>query len=92
MPIDWFPLWLSLRVAFVSTALSLAAGLWLAYILANRNFRGKEALDAAVTLPLVLPPTVLGYYPAGGMVTPALSGNFGKRSSAHRWYSRGKPQ
>jgi molybdate transport system permease protein len=62
MPIDWFPLWLSLRVAFVSTALSLAAGLWLAYILANRNFRGKEALDAAVTLPLVLPPTVLGYY------------------------------
>lgn len=62
MPIDWFPLWLSLRVAFISTALSLAAGLWIAYILANRNFRGKEALDAAVTLPLVLPPTVLGYY------------------------------
>lgn len=62
MPIDWFPLWLSLRVAFLSTALSLAAGLWIAYILANRDFRGKEALDAAVTLPLVLPPTVLGYY------------------------------
>jgi len=36
--------------------------LWIAYILANRDFRGKEALDAAVTLPLVLPPTVLGYY------------------------------
>jgi molybdate transport system permease protein len=62
MPIDWFPLWLSLRVAFLSTALSLAAGLWIAYILANREFRGKEVLDAAVTLPLVLPPTVLGYY------------------------------
>jgi molybdate transport system permease protein len=62
MPIDWFPLWLSLRVAFISTAMSLAAGLWIAYILANREFRGKEALDAAVTLPLVLPPTVLGYY------------------------------
>jgi molybdate transport system permease protein len=62
MPIDWFPLWLSLRVAFVSTAVALAAGLWLAYILANREFRGKEVLDAAVTLPLVLPPTVLGYY------------------------------
>jgi molybdate transport system permease protein len=62
MPIDWFPLWLSLRVAFVSTAVAIAAGLWLAYILANRNFRGKEVLDAAVTLPLVLPPTVLGYY------------------------------
>jgi molybdate transport system permease protein len=60
--IDWFPLWLSLRVAFVSTAIALAAGLWIAYILANREFRGKEALDTIVTLPLVLPPTVLGYY------------------------------
>jgi molybdate transport system permease protein len=62
MQIDWFPLWLSLRVAFVSTALAFVAGLWLAYILANREFRGKEVLDAAITLPLVLPPTVLGYY------------------------------
>jgi len=62
MPIDWFPLWLSLRVAVLSTAISVAAGLWVAYILANRNFRGKEIVDAAVTLPLVLPPTVLGYY------------------------------
>ncbi len=62
MSIDWFPLWLSLRVAFVSTALAAGAGLWVAYVLANRDFRGKEALDAAVTLPLVLPPTVLGYY------------------------------
>jgi molybdate transport system permease protein len=62
MPIDWFPLWLSLRVAFLSTAVALALGLWLAYVLANREFRGKEILDAAITLPLVLPPTVLGYY------------------------------
>ncbi len=62
MPINWFPLWLSLRVAFISTAIALAVGLWLAYVLANRNFRGKEVLDSAVTLPLVLPPTVLGYY------------------------------
>jgi molybdate transport system permease protein len=62
MPIDWFPLWLSLRVAIVSTLAALAGGLWIAYILANREFRGKEILDAAVTIPLVLPPTVLGYY------------------------------
>ena len=62
MAIDWFPLWLSLRVAIVSTALAFAGGLWLAYLLANREFRGKDVLDAAVTLPLVLPPTVLGYY------------------------------
>ena len=60
--IDWFPLWLSLRVAAISTALALIIGLWLAWTLANRAFRGKEILDAAVTLPLVLPPTVLGYY------------------------------
>jgi molybdate transport system permease protein len=60
--IDWFPLWLSLRVAAISTALALVVGLWLAWILANRAFRGKEILDAAITLPLVLPPTVLGAY------------------------------
>lgn len=62
MAIDWFPLWLSLRVAFLSTAVALALGLWLAYVLANRDFKGKEVLDAAIALPLVLPPTVLGYY------------------------------
>ncbi len=62
MPIDWFPLWLSLRVAALATALAVALGLWLAWILANREFRGKEWVDAAVALPLVLPPTVLGYY------------------------------
>ncbi len=60
--LDWFPLWLSLRVATLSTALAFGAGLWIAYVLANREFRGKNVLDAAVTLPLVLPPTVLGYY------------------------------
>lgn len=62
MSIDWFPLWLSMRVAAISTVLALGIGLWLAWILANREFRAKEVLDAAVTLPLVLPPTVLGYY------------------------------
>ncbi len=62
MAIDWFPLWLSLRVALISTLIALAGGLWIAYILANRDFRGKSIADAAVTLPLVLPPTVLGYY------------------------------
>jgi molybdate transport system permease protein len=62
MAIDWFPLRLSFQVAAISTVIALAAGLWIAYILANRDFRGKAVLDAAVTLPLVLPPTVLGYY------------------------------
>ncbi len=62
MPIDWFPLWLSLRVAFLSTMLALTAGLGISWLLANREFPGKAVLDAAVALPLVLPPTVLGYY------------------------------
>jgi molybdate transport system permease protein len=62
MAIEWFPLWLSLRVAAISTVIAVALGLWIAYLLANREFRFKEVLDAVVTLPLVLPPTVLGYY------------------------------
>jgi molybdate transport system permease protein len=60
--IDWFPLWLSLRVAGFATVISLAISLYVAYLLANREWRGKELLDAVTTLPLVLPPTVLGYY------------------------------
>jgi molybdate transport system permease protein len=60
--IDWFPLWLSLRVAFISTLLVVVIGVALAWTLARNNFRGREVLDALVTLPLVLPPTVLGYY------------------------------
>lgn len=62
MEINWFPLRLSLRVALLATVFSLLVGVWLAYLLANRRFRGKELVDAAITLPLVLPPTVLGYY------------------------------
>ena len=60
--IDWFPLWLSLRVASIATAISLAVGLTLAYLLARYRFRGREVLDSLITLPIVLPPTVLGYY------------------------------
>ncbi len=59
---DWFPLWLSLRVAAMATVLSLVVGLALAWLLANRSFRGREVLDATISLPLVLPPTVLGFY------------------------------
>ena len=59
---DWSPLWLSLRVASLATLLAIVTGLALAWILANKHFKGKEILDSLVTLPLVLPPTVLGYY------------------------------
>src|ERR1051325_3176150 len=60
--VDLFPLWLSLRVAAVSTLFVVVAGVALAWLLARGRFRGREALDALVTLPLVLPPTVLGYF------------------------------
>jgi molybdate transport system permease protein len=60
--IDWFPLWLSLRVASLATILILTFGTLAAYVLSHKNFRGKEAADSLITLPLVLPPTVLGYY------------------------------
>jgi molybdate transport system permease protein len=60
--IDLFPLWLSLRVAAASTVVVVVAGVGLGWLLARRRFFGREALDALVTLPLVMPPTVLGYY------------------------------
>jgi molybdate transport system permease protein len=59
---DWFPLWLSLRVAATATVLAGTSGVALAYLLAKGRFRGRSLLEAIVTLPIVLPPTVLGYY------------------------------
>ena len=59
---DLFPVWLSLRVSLTATALTLVAGVPLAWLLARRRFPGRNLLEAAVVLPLVLPPTVLGYY------------------------------
>jgi len=53
---------LSIRVAFFATLLNALLGIPLAYILARRAFRGRALVDLLVTLPLVLPPTVTGYY------------------------------
>lgn len=58
----FFSVRLSLQVAAVSTALIMLTGIPVAYFLARRDFRGKELLDVLCTLPLVLPPTVTGYY------------------------------
>lgn len=58
----WSALNLSIRVAVLATALNAAVGIPLAWLLARRRFRGKSLIDLAVTLPLVLPPTVTGYY------------------------------
>jgi molybdate transport system permease protein len=53
---------LSLRVALLATALNAVVGIPLAYVLARRRFPGRAVVDLLVTLPLVLPPTVTGYY------------------------------
>lgn len=56
------PLRLTLQVAGLATLASLALGTALAWLLARFKFPGRDLLDAVCTLPLVLPPTVLGYY------------------------------
>jgi molybdate transport system permease protein len=55
-------LWLALRVAGLSTGISVVVGLWLAWTLANREFAGKRALGALSTAALALPSPVLCYY------------------------------
>jgi molybdate transport system permease protein len=58
---DWHPLLLSLRVAAVATLLALVLGVALGWLFARRRFTGSAVLEAICMLPLVLPPTVLGY-------------------------------
>lgn len=60
--LDLRPLWLTLKVAGLATLASFLVGVVLAYLIARRQFWGRDWLDAVSTLPLVLPPTVLGYY------------------------------
>lgn len=59
---DWSPLWLSLRVSSVATLVAAVLGVAIAHVLAKGRFPGRGVLEAVVTVPLVLPPTVLGYY------------------------------
>ena len=78
--LDWFPIQLSFQVSTLATAIALVFGVSVAWVLARHRFWGKEWLDAAITLPLVLPPTVLGYY---------LLVVLGQRSflgRAHEWF------
>jgi molybdate transport system permease protein len=59
---DLAPLWLSLRVAALAAILDVVLGVPLALLLARGRFVGKGLLAGVLVLPLVLPPTVLGYY------------------------------
>ncbi|USX12695.1 molybdate ABC transporter permease subunit [Oxalobacteraceae bacterium OTU3CAMAD1] len=58
----WIALRLSLKVALWATLIDLVLGVALGYLLARKRFPGRELLDALLTLPMVMPPTVLGYY------------------------------
>lgn len=60
--IDWFPLLLSLRVATIATVITTVVGVAGAYALARFRFPGRGLIEAIASLPIVLPPTVLGYY------------------------------
>lgn len=58
----WTALALSLKVACWATAIALVLGVAVGFLLARRRFPGLELLDTILTLPMVMPPTVLGYY------------------------------
>jgi molybdate transport system permease protein len=58
----WVALALTLKVAGWATAINLLMGVAVGYTLSRWRFRGRDVIDAVLTLPMVLPPTVLGYY------------------------------
>ncbi len=73
---DWAPLWLSLKVAAVATALAWGLGVALGWVVARTALPGRRLLEAVCMLPLVLPPTVIGY----GILLAA-----GRRSPLGAW-------
>jgi molybdate transport system permease protein len=62
MSIDWQSFWLTLRLALIVSALLFVIGLPIAYWIAFSRWRWKFLVEAVVALPIVLPPTVLGFY------------------------------
>lgn len=85
MPIpDWSPLWLSLKVAALATGVAGLLGVAIGWWLARRPFPGSGVLEAVLMLPLVLPPTVLGY---GILVVAGRQSPLGAWLRAHLDYS-----
>ena len=60
--VDWTSIWVSVRLSAATTGVLLLAGIPIAYWVAFSNWRWKFLVEAVVALPLVLPPTVLGFY------------------------------
>lgn len=59
---DMSPLLLTIKVSIVAAGITVCLGLVIAWLTAKRNFFGKHLFDAVIMQPLVIPPTVLGYY------------------------------
>jgi molybdate transport system permease protein len=64
---DWTAIWLTIRLAVCTTLILFIGGLPLAYWLARTRFRAKFLIEALVALPLILPPSVLGFYLLWGL-------------------------
>ena len=62
LAMDWQAFWLTIRLAAVVTAILVVVGFPLAYWIAYSRWRWKFLVEAIVALPIVLPPTVLGFY------------------------------
>ena len=75
--IDWQAMWLTLRLAVIVAAVLAALGLPLAYWITFSRWPGKFLVEAVVALPIILPPTVLGFY---------LLVAFGSQSAFGRWW------
>ncbi len=62
MSTEYSPLWISLKAAFLSTSITFVIGILVSYLMANYKGRYKGLIDGLLTLPLVLPPTVVGFF------------------------------
>ena len=60
--LDWSPLWISLKTGIVATVISFFLGIWLARLSMTAGRVGKAVLDGLLTLPMVLPPTAMGFF------------------------------
>ncbi len=58
---SWLPLWISVKVAVVAAVIVIIIGVPLARLMARRSFPGKNIVEAIILLPMVLPPTVVGF-------------------------------
>ena len=78
----WLTLWLSLRISVSATLLALVVALPLAYINARSRYWGKSLLEGLIIVPMVLPPTVVGYLIIASLGVKGWLGQY-----LHQWFS-----